>query len=62
MECEFRATCTEQNQCQCIFNCNNDGEPVQDDTTGITYPNECQLDKARCISYYQQSTWRKGGK
>jgi hypothetical protein len=60
IECEFGATCTEQDECRCLFNCNNHEEPVQDDTTGITYPNQCQLDNARCHSYYRQSSSGKG--
>ncbi|CAF4806849.1 unnamed protein product [Rotaria sp. Silwood1] len=60
VECEFNATCTEQDECQCIFNCNDDGEPVQDDRTGITYPNQCRFDQAQCNAYYQQGFSRKG--
>jgi hypothetical protein len=60
IECEFNATCTKQDECQCIFNCNDNGESVQDDTTGITYPNQCRLNQARCNSYYQQSLSKKG--
>jgi hypothetical protein len=60
IECEFAATCTEQDECQCIFNCIDNEEPVQDDTTGITYPNQCRLNQARCNSYYQQSLSKKG--
>ncbi|CAF3324637.1 unnamed protein product [Rotaria sp. Silwood1] len=60
VECEFNATCTEEDECQCIFNCNDDGEPVQDDRTGITYPNQCRFDQAQCNAYYQQGFSRKG--
>ncbi|CAF1530523.1 unnamed protein product, partial [Rotaria sordida] len=59
VECEFNATCTKQDECQCIFNCNDDGEPVQDERTGIMYPNQCRLDQAQCHSYYQQGFSRK---
>ncbi|CAM4778886.1 unnamed protein product [Rotaria magnacalcarata] len=60
IECEFNATCTEQDECRCIFDCNDDGESVQDERTGITYPNQCRLDQAQCNAYYQQPFARKG--
>ncbi|CAF3381609.1 unnamed protein product [Rotaria socialis] len=59
IECEFNATCTEQDECRCIFDCNDDGESVQDERTGITYPNQCRLDQAQCNAYYQQPFARK---
>ncbi|CAF0752008.1 unnamed protein product [Adineta ricciae] len=46
-ECEFRATCTLENECRCLFNCNDQGQSIRDETTGITYPNQCQLDRTR---------------
>jgi hypothetical protein len=63
IECDFDATCTIQDECQCIFNCNETvGEPVQDESTGTTYPNQCRLNEARCNSYYQPppSSSKKG--
>ncbi len=60
IECEFAATCTAQHECQCVFNCNDDGESVEDNTTGIKYPNQCRLNEAQCNSYYQQSLSKKG--
>ena len=62
-ECDFGATCTFEDECQCLFHCNATDEPVQDETTGITYPNQCRLDEARCHSYYQspskKSMWNQ---
>lgn len=50
--------CTEQNECQCIFNCSDIGEAIQDETTGKWYSNQCRLDQARCDSYYDKSKWK----
>jgi len=63
VNCQFGATCTEQDQCQCIFNCNDeaDGEAVQDDETSMTYPNKCRLNEARCNVYYDKLTSKTGG-
>jgi hypothetical protein len=60
IECHFGATCTIQDECQCIFNCNETEEVVQDETTGINYPNKCRLNEARCNSYYQPLSSKKG--
>ncbi|CAF1487009.1 unnamed protein product [Adineta steineri] len=58
--CEAQATCTEQNECRCIFNCDDDDEPVQDVETRIISQKQCQLDEAACNSHYQQSSLEKG--
>jgi hypothetical protein len=60
VDCDFSGTCTEDDQCQCIFNCDGDGETVEDEQTGLTYANQCQLDRARCNSYYQQTSPERG--
>ena len=60
MECEFGATCTREDQCRCIFNCDETEEAVQDETSGIMYPNQCRLNEARCNSHYQPTLSRKG--
>lgn len=61
IECDFSATCTPNDECQCIFSCNDTDELVQDEITGITYPNQCRLDEARCHSYYQPLSSSKKG-
>ncbi|CAF1014592.1 unnamed protein product [Adineta ricciae] len=43
IECKYNATCTEQNQCHCIFNCA--------DSNG----DACRLDQARCLAYYEKN-------
>ncbi len=56
-ECEFGAICTEQNECQCVFNCTDNGERIVDKTSGKWYSNQCQLDQAKCKSFYEKSKW-----
>ncbi len=55
IECEFGAICTEKNECQCIFNCTDDGEDMQEETTGKWDSNKCRFDQAKCNSFYAKS-------
>ena len=55
-ECDFGATCTFEDECQCIFHCNDTDESIRDDSTGILYPNPCRLNEAQCHSYYQPAS------
>lgn len=56
IECDFGATCTFEDECQCIFHCNDTEESIRDDSTGIIYPNPCRLTEAQCHSYYQPAS------
>ncbi|CAF0927203.1 unnamed protein product [Rotaria sordida] len=55
IECEFGAICTKQHECRCLFNCTDDDEYIQDETTGKWYLNKCRLDETRCNSYYEKN-------
>lgn len=56
-ECEYGGTCTEQNFCQCLFNCSDDSsdDPIQEDTTGKWYSKKCLYDQSKCHSFYEKS-------
>ncbi|UJR13720.1 hypothetical protein I4U23_000731 [Adineta vaga] len=47
IECKYNATCTKQNECQCIFNCS-------DHTETSNRNNTCRLDQIKCQSYYEK--------
>lgn len=57
-ECEYGGTCTEQNVCQCLFNCTddyNDDNRIQEETTGKWYSNRCRFNQSKCHSFYEKS-------
>ncbi|CAF4369879.1 unnamed protein product, partial [Adineta steineri] len=47
-ECRYNATCTEQNECRCIFSCS-------DNRQSIEHTNKCRLAQDICKSYYEKS-------
>ncbi|CAF2581690.1 unnamed protein product [Rotaria sp. Silwood2] len=54
-ECKFGAICTKQNECQCLFNCTDADERIQDEITGKWYLNKCRFDESKCNSYYEKN-------
>ncbi|CAF1289873.1 unnamed protein product [Adineta steineri] len=46
-ECRYNATCTEQNECRCIFSCSGNGQSIE-------HTNKCRLAQDICKSYYEK--------